>query len=190
MIKLRFFLLFVFVFLNTKAQNQNPNILDSLKITQKNIENLIHKVNPIEFSKLSHQFIKKLNSTVKRYKQTKKKKNLKKKKFEFDIQEIYDLKAKTYLEMMHHAHGVRNNLDSINYYRNEILSITNDKVLRSRSYGFSGYTNYILKNTAKSIEHYTEALQILEFPENKNFRPYQIRVLINLNSSLLKLKIV
>lgn len=190
MIKLRFFLLFVFVFLNTKAQNQNPNILDSLKITQKNIKNLIHKVNPIEFSKLSHQFIKKLNSTEKRYKQTKKKKNLQKKKFEFDIQEIYKLKAKNLLNMMYFGFGIKENKDSLDYYRNEILSITNDKVLRSRSYGFSGWANYILKNTAKSIEHYTEALQILEFPENKNFRQYQIRVILNLNTSLLELNII
>ncbi len=188
--KLRLFLLFVFVFLNTKAQNQNPNILDSLKITQKNIENLIHKVNPIEFSKLSHQFIKKLNSTVKRYKQTKKKKKLQKKKFEFDIQELYKLKAKNLLNMMYFGFGIKENKDSLDYYRNEVLSITNDKVLRSKSYGFSGWANYRLKNTAKSIEYYMEALQILEFPENKNFRPYQIRVILNLNTSLLELNII
>ena len=188
--KLRLFLLFVFVFLNTKAQNQNPNILDSLKITQQNIENLIHKVNPIEFSKLSHQFIKKLNSTVKRYKQTKKKKKLQKKKFEFDIQELYKLKAKNMLNMMYYGFGIKKNKDSLDYYRNEILSITNDKVLRSKSYGVSGWANYILKNTAKSIEYYREALQLLEFPENKELRPSQIKVLVNLNTSLLELNII
>ena len=92
--------------------------------------------------------------------------------------------------MMHHAHGVRDNTDSIDYYRNEILSITNDQTLRARSHGYSAYVFYKLYRLTKSIEHYNKALQILEFPESKNNRPFQISVLVNLNTSLLDLNII
>ena len=92
--------------------------------------------------------------------------------------------------MMHHASGVRDNTDSIDYYRNEILSITNDQTLRARSHGYSAYVYYKLNRLTKSIEHYNKALQILEFPESKNNRPFQIRVLVNLNASLLELEII
>ena len=91
--------------------------------------------------------------------------------------------------MMHHASGVRDNTDSIDYYRNEILSITNDQTLRARSHGYSAYVFNKLNRLTESIEHYNKALQILEFPESKNNRPFQIRVLVNLNASLLELEI-
>jgi signal transduction histidine kinase/CheY-like chemotaxis protein/AraC-like DNA-binding protein len=189
--KFKLFLLCFFIFLSTTAQNSRYQILDSLNISQQKIYNQRYKLAPKEFSKLSHQYLNKLNSIEKRYKQTKKKKNLKKIAFNFDLQEIYDLKAKTYLEMMHHAHGVRNNIDSIDYYRNKILSISNDLEIRGKSHSYSGYSYYnIFYKYSKSIEHYNKALQILEFPENKDYRPIQIRVLVNLNASLLKLKII
>ena len=93
--------------------------------------------------------------------------------------------------MMHHAHGVRNNIDSIDYYRNKILSISNDLEIRGKSHSYSGYSYYnIFYKYSKSIEHYNKALQILEFPENKELRPYQIKVLVNLNSSLFDLNII
>ena len=47
-----------------------------------------------------------------------------------------------------------------------------------------------MNRLTKSIEHYNKALQILEFPESKNNRPFQIRVLVNLNASLLELEII
>lgn len=188
--KFKLFLLCFFIFLGTTAQNFRSQILDSLNISQQNINKQIYKIAPKEFSKLTQQHLNKLNSIEKRYKQSQKKKNLKKIAFNFDLQEIYDLKAETYLKMMYYAHGVRNNLDSINYYRNKILSITNNQILRARSHGYTGYSYYKFNNYAKSIEHYNKALQILEFPKNKDYRPIQIRVLVNLNSSLLRLKII
>ena len=92
--------------------------------------------------------------------------------------------------MMHHAFGIRNNPDSIDYYRNEILSITNEQVTKARSHGYSAYSYYAFDNYEKSIEHYNKALQILEFPKNKELRPIQIRVLVNLNACLLELEII
>lgn len=189
MIKLKLSLLFAFIFLNTKAQNSESQILDTLNNSLDNIYNKIYKVSPEEFSIATHQFLNKLNSIEKSWISEQKKKNLKKKGLEFELQEIYELKAKTYLEMMHHAHGVRNNSDSIDYYRNEILSTTNNQTLKARSHGYSAFIYYKADEYTKSVEHYNKALQILEFPENKNNRPFQIRVLVNLNAALLDLKI-
>ncbi|MDB4497491.1 ATP-binding protein, partial [Flavobacteriaceae bacterium] len=155
-----------------------------------NIYKKIYKVSPEEFSIATHQFLNKLDSIEKSHIQAQKKKNLKRKGLEFELQEIYELKVKTYLEMMHHASGVRDNTDSIDYYRNEILSITNDQTLRARSNSYSAFVFYKLYRLTKSIEHYNKALQILEFPESKNNRPIQIRVLVNLNTSLLDLNII
>jgi len=190
MIRLKLSLLFAFVFLNATAQNSESQILDTLNNSLHNIYKKIYKVSPEEFSIATHQFLNKLDSIEKSHIQAQKKKNLKRKGLEFELQEIYELKAKTYLEMMHHAHGVRDNTDSIDYYRNEILSITNDQTLRARSHGYSAYVFYKLYRLTKSIEHYNKALQILEFPESKNNRPIQIRVLVNLNTSLLDLNII
>ena len=120
----------------------------------------------------------------------KRKKNLKKIAFNFDLQEIRELKAKAMLNLMYYGFDISNNVDSINYYRNKILSITNNQTLRARSHGYTGYSYYIYFNYSKSIVHYNKALQILEFPKNKDYRPIQIRVLVNLNSSLLKLEII
>ena len=190
MIKLKLSLLFAFVFLNATAQNSESQILDTLNNSLHNIYKKIYKVSPEEFSIATHQFLNKLNSIEKSYIQAQKKKNLKRKDFDFKLEEIYELKAKTYLEMMHHASGVRDNTDSIDYYRNEILSITNDQTLRARSHGYSAYVFYKLNRLTKSTEHYNKALQILEFPESKNNRPFQINVLVNLNTSLLDLNII
>jgi len=190
MTRFKLSLLCLFVFLNLTAQNSESQILDTLNNSLDNIYKHIYKASPKEFSSLTHQFLNKLNSIEKSHIQAQKKKNLKKKGLEFELQEIYELKAKTYLEMMHHAHGVRDNTDSIDYYRNEILSITNDQTLRARSHGYSAYVFYKLFRLTKSIEHYNKALQILEFPENKNNRPFQISVLVNLNTSLLDLNII
>ena len=190
MIKLKLSLLFAFIFLNATAQNSESQILDTLNNSLDNIYKKIYKASPEEFSIATHQFLNKLNSIEKSYIQAQKKKNLKRKDFDFKLEEIYELKAKTYLEMMHHASGVRDNKDSIDYYRNEILSITNDQTLRARSHGYSAYVFYKLNRLTKSTEHYNKALQILEFPENKNNRPFQISVLVNLNTSLLDLNII
>ena len=190
MIKLKLSLLFAFVFLNATAQNSESQILDTLNNSLDNIYKHIYKASPKEFSSLTHQFLNKLNSIEKSHIQAQKKKNLKRKDFDFKLEEIYELKAKTYLEMMHHASGVRDNTDSIDYYRNEILSITNDQTLRARSHGYSAFIHYTADEYTKSIEHYNKALQILEFPESKNNRPFQIRVLVNLNASLLELEII
>jgi len=190
MIKLKLSLLFAFVFLNATAQNSESQILDTLNNSLDNIYKHTYKASPKEFSSLTHQFLNKLNSIEKSYIQAQKKKNLKRKDFDFKLEEIYELKAKTYLEMMHHAPGVRDNPDSIDYYRNEILSITNDQTLRARSHGYSAYVFNKLNRLTESIEHYNKALQILEFPESKNNRPFQIRVLVNLNASLLELEII
>jgi len=186
--KFKLFLLCFFIFLSTTAQSSRSQILDSLKISQQNISKQIYKIAPKEFSKLSHQHLN--NSIEKRYKQTQKKKNLKKIAFNFDLQEIRELKAKAMLNLMYYGFDISNNVDSINYYRNKILSITNNKTLRARSHGYTGYSYYIYFNYSKSIVHYNKALQILEFPKNKDYRPIQIRVLVNLNSSLLKLEII
>ena len=142
MIKLKLSLLFAFVFLNATAQNSESQILDTLNNSLDNIYKKIYKVSPEEFSIATHQFLNKLNSIEKSYIQAQKKKNLKRKDFDFKLEEIYELKAKTYLEMMHHASGVRDNTDSIDYYRNEILSITNDQTLRARSHGYSAFIYY------------------------------------------------
>ena len=190
MTRLKLSLLCFFIFLNTTAQNPNSQVIESLKITRDNIQNKLHEVSPEEFSELAYQFINKLDSIIKRNKQLKKKKKLKKEKIKFDLQEIHELKARMMLNMMYYGFGISENLDSINYYRNEILSNTEDKVIRSQSHGFTAYTYYNLDNYTKSIEHYNKALQILEFPKNKQLRPFQIRVLVNLNTSLVDLNIV
>ena len=187
MMKFKLLLLCFFIFLNNTAQNPNSQIIDTLNNSLENIYNQINKSDPKEFSKLTHLYLNNLNSIEKSYLKAQKKKNLKKKKFTFKLQEIYELKAKTYLEMMHHAFGIRNNTDSIDYYRNEILSITNDQVTKAKSHGYSAYSYYAFKNYEKSIEHYNKALQILEFPKNKELRPIQISVLVNLNACLLEL---
>ena len=170
MIKIRLILLFVFVFLNGKAQNSKSQILDTLNNSLQNIYKHIYKASPKEFSKLTHQYLNKLDSIEKSWISEQKKKNLKKKGLEFELQEIYELKAKTYLEMMHHAHGVNNNTDSIDYYRNEILSITNDQSLKARSHSYSAFIYYEADDYIKSIENYNKALQILEFPVNKDYK--------------------
>jgi len=190
MMKFKLLLLCFFIFLNTTAQNPNSQILESLKITGDNIENKMREVSPEEFNELSYRFINKLDSIIKRNKQLKKKKNLKRGKIKFDLQEIRELKAKAMLNLMSYGFGIRKNLDSINHYRNEILSNTEDKKIRSKSHGYTGYAHYTLDNYTESIEHYNKALQILEFPENKELRPYQIKVLVNLNSNLTDLNII
>ena len=111
MTRFKLSLLCLFVFLNLTAQNSKSQILDTLNNIYKDIYKDIYKAGPKEFSKLTHQYLNKLNSIEKTYISAQKKKNLKKKGLEFELQEIYELKAKTYLEMMHHAHGVRNNTD-------------------------------------------------------------------------------
>ena len=190
MMKFKLFLLCFFIFLNNTAQNLNSQILESLKITGDNIENKMREVSPEEFNELSYRFINKLDSIIKRNKQLKKKKNLKRGIIKFDLQEIRELKAKAMLNLMSYGFGIRKNLDSINHYRNEILSNTEDKTIRSKSHGYTGYAHYTLDNYTESIEHYNKALQILEFPENKELRQYQIKVLVNLNSNLTDLNII
>mgnify|MGYP000734049845 CR=1 FL=1 len=66
--KLRLFLLFVFVFLNTTAQNPNSQVIESLKIVSDSITNIKKEISREEFSKLGYQFIKKLDSIIKRNK--------------------------------------------------------------------------------------------------------------------------
>ena len=66
--KLRLFLLFVFVFLNTTAQNPNSHVIESLKIVSDSITNIKKEISREEFSKLGYQFIKKLDSIIKRNK--------------------------------------------------------------------------------------------------------------------------
>ena len=192
MIKIRLTLLFAFVFLNATAQNQNLSSkgTETLKIEFRSFYDKKYEISPKEFSKLGYHFINKLDSIIKRIKQVKKKKNLKKEKIKVDLQKIYRLKAKTYLGMMHHAHGVKDNTDSIDYYRNEIVSMTNDQILRARSHSYSARKYYEFDSYKKSIEQYNKALQILEFPKNKDHRPIQIQVLVNLNASLLKFEII
>ena len=190
MTRLKLSLLCLFIYLNTTAQNSKPQILDTLNNSLNNIYKHIYKVSPKEFSKLTHQYLNELDSIEKSWISEQKKKNLKKKGLEFELQEIYDLKAKTYLEIMHHAHGVNNNTDSIDYYRNEILSITNDQSLKAKSYGYSAYIYYKTDDYIKSIENYNKALQILKYPVNKDYGPMQIRVLVNLNASLSELGII
>ena len=190
MIKIRLVLLFAFIFLNTTAQNPYSQGIESLKIIRDNINIKVYEESPEEYSKLVDQFKKKLDSIIERNKQIKKRKILNKKIIEFDLQEIRELKAKAMLNLMYYGFDISNNVDSINYYRNKILSITNNKTLRARSHGYTGYSYYIYFNYSKSIVHYNKALQILEFPKNKDYRPIQIRVLVNLNSSLLKLEII
>ena len=190
MTRFKLSLLCLFVFLNLTAQNSKSQILDTLNNSLNNIYKHVYKASPKEFSKLTHQFLNKLESIEKSWISEQKKKNLKKKDLDFKIEEIYALKAKTYLEMMHHAHGVINNTDSIDYYRNEILSVTDDQTLKARSHGYSAFIYYTADEYTKSIEHYNKALQILEFPVNKDYRPFQIRVLVNLNASLLALEII
>ena len=192
MIKLKLSLLFAFVFLNATAQNQNLSSkgIETLKIEFRSIYDKRYEISPKEFSKLTHQYLNKLDSIEKSWISEQKKKNLKKKGLEFELQEIYELKAKTYLEIMHHAHGVNNNTDSIDYYRNEILSITNDQSIKARSHSYSAFIYYTADDYIKSIENYNKALQILEFPVNKDYRPIQISVLVNLNAALLELEII
>jgi len=187
--KLRLFLLFVFVFLNTTAQNPNSQVIESLKIVSDSITNIKKEISREEFSKLGYQFIKKLDSIIKRNKNINNKKNLKK-KIRFNLQEIHEIKAKMMLDMMHYGFGIFENKDSIEYYRNKILLISKDQETRSKSHGFSAYAHYKLKNSIKSIQHYNKALQILEFPENKELREVQIKILANLNTSLLSLDII
>ena len=190
MIKIRLVLLFAFIFLNTTAQNPYSQGIESLKIIRDNINIKVYEESPEEYSKLVDQFKKKLDSIIERNKQIKKRKILNKKIIEFDLQEIYNLKAQLNLDMMFHGFGIKDNLDSLEYYRNEIQSIPNNKKILARAHSFTAYIYNTLNNITKSIVHYNKALQILEFPKNKDYRPIQIRVLVNLNSSLLKLEII
>jgi len=189
MIKIRLVLLFAFIFLNTTAQNPYSQGIESLKIIRDNINIKVYEESPEEYSKLVDQFKKKLDSIIERNKQIKKRKILNKKIIEFDLQEIYNLKAQLNLDMMFHGFGIKDNLDSLEYYRNEIQSIPNNKKILARAHSFTAYIYNTLNNITKSIEHYSKALEILEFPENKELRPYQIRVMVNLNASLLELNI-
>ena len=192
MIKLKLSLLFAFVFLNATAQNQNLNskVTESLKIEFDSIYDKTLEVSPKEFSELAHHFINKLDSITKRIKQVKKKKNLKKKSLEFDLQKIQDIKADMMLQMMIYGDGVKDNIDSINYYNNKISLITNVKRISGKSYGVTAHLLYRKKNFTKSINQYSKALEILGFPENKDLREYQISVLVNLISRLLDLHII
>ena len=192
MIKIRLPLLFAFVFLNATAQNQNLSSkgIESLKIEFDSINDKKYEISPKEFSKLGYHFINKLDSIKKRIKQVKKKKNLKKEKIKVNLQEINDIKADMMLDMMIYAEGIKDNIDSINYYRNEVSLITNNKRIRGRSHGIAAHVLYKEQKFAKSINQYKEVLQILGFPENKDLRPFQITVLVNLISSLIDLNIV
>jgi len=187
--KFKLFLLCFFIFLNTTAQNPYSQGIESLKIIRDNINIKVYEESPEEYSKLVDQFKKKLDSIIERNKQIKKRKILNKKIIEFDLQEIYNLKAQLNLDMMFHGFGIKDNLDSLEYYRNEIQSIPNNKKILARAHSFTAYIYNTLNNITKSIEHYSKALEILEFPENKELRPYQIRVMVNLNASLLELNI-
>ena len=192
MIKLKLSLLFAFVILNATAQNQNLNskVLESLNINFDSIFDKMYEVSPKEFSELAHHFINKLDSITKRIKQVKKKKNLKKKGLEFDPQKIQDIKAKVMLCMMIYGYGIKDNIDSINYYRNKISLITNVKKIRGRSHGVTAHFLYKKQKFTKSINQYSKALEVLGFPENKDLREYQISVLVNLISRLLDLNII
>ena len=94
------------------------------------------------------------------------------------------------LEMMLYGDGVKDNIDSIDYYRNKISSITNVQTIRGRSHGITAHLLYKENNFTKSINQYNKALEILGFPENKDLREYQISVLVNLISRLLDLNII
>ena len=192
MIKLKLSLLFAFVFLNATAQNQNLNskVIESLKIEFDSIYDKMYEVSPKEFSELGHHFMNKLDSITKRIKQVKKKKNLKKEKIKVDLQKIQDIKANVMLCMMIYGYGIKDNIDSINYYRNKISLITNVKKTRGKSHGVTAHFLYKKQNFAKSINQYSKALEILGFPENKDLREYQISVLVNLISRLLDLNII
>ena len=192
MIKLKLSLLLAFVILNATAQNQNLNskVLESLNINFDSINDKMYEVSPKEFSELAHHFINKLDSITKRIIQVKKKKNLKKKNFRFNLQKIQDIKANMMLSMMIYGDGIKDNIDSINYYRNKILLITNVKKIRGRSHGVTAHLLYKKQNFAKSINQYKEVLVILWFPENKDLREYQIPALVNLISRLLDLNII
>ena len=192
MIKLKLSLLLAFVILNATAQNQNLNskVLESLKIEFDSIDDKVYEISPKEFSELAHHFINKLDSITKRIKQVKKKKNLNKEKIKVDLQEIHDIKADIMLDIMIYGEGVKDNIDSIDYYRNKISSITNVTRIRGRSHGVTAHLLYKQQNFAKSINQYKEVLVILGFPENKDLREYQIPALVNLISRLLDLNII
>ena len=192
MIKLKLSLLLAFVILNATAQNQNLNskVTQSLKIEFDSIYDKMYEVSHKEFSELGHHFMNKLDSITKRIKQVKKKKNLNKEKIKVDLQEIHDIKADIMLDIMIYGEGVKDNIDSIDYYRNKISSITNDVRIRGRSHGVTAHLLYKQQNFAKSINQYKEVLVILGFPENKDLREYQISALVNLISRLLDLNII
>ena len=189
MIKIRLTLLFAFVFLNATAQNQNPDcqVIDSLKNVITQIKKDLPKNKTKKASKQLHQLLKGIEYSEKRLEQLKKKKILKGKIINCDIQELTTLKIKAIFKLMLKGYNVKGNVDSIDYYRNKVQSLTSDKLSLAKSHGYSGYTHYLNDNHLKSIKHYFTAYSIIKGLKNDENKVYKYKVLINLNLSLINL---
>jgi hypothetical protein len=121
MIKIRFFLIFIFISQTINSQNNEYISIDSLDIIYNKNYRLSTKLSPIEFTDIAHDFLELLEIQRKVYKSFNDRKISKKTKLVID--QLIPLQVKTYLDLMLFG-TIKNNIDSIQLYKTKILPLS------------------------------------------------------------------
>jgi hypothetical protein len=137
MIKVRFFLIIIFISQTINSQNEQYISIDSLDIIYRKNYRLTKKLSPIEFTDKAHDFLELLEIQRKVYKSFNDRKISNKPKS--DIDQLIPLQVLTYLDLMLFG-AIKNNIDSIQLYKTKILSLTKNPALVGESFGVSAYT--------------------------------------------------
>ena len=160
---------------SSKAQTTQYISLDSLnKIHDQNYafgKQVSRKVN----SKIFHGFLKVLD----RQKQIHQSNNK-------NQEGIKELEAKTLLALMRYVHA-KDNLDSIDYYQQKIVLLTNKPRLLGKSLGISAFAYQSNDLYFEALKKYENVIRIYENSNIKNIKYLVISPLINLNTCLRKL---
>jgi len=177
MIKVRFLLIFIFIFQTIISQNNEYISIDSLDIIYRKNFRLSKKLSPIEFTDNAHDFLELLEIQRKVYKSFNDRKISKKPKL--DIDQLIPLQVHTYLDLMLFG-TIKNNIDSIQLYKTKVSNITSDSLLIGQSYGKSAYT-YLKNNMfSKAIIDYQIASSYFKNSKKSESQNSQITNLINL----------
>ena len=177
MIKVRFLLIFIFIFQTIISQNNEYISIDSLDIIYRKNFRLSKKLSPIEFTDNAHDFLELLEIQRKVYKSFNDRKISKKPKL--DIDQLIPLQVHTYLDLMLFG-TIKNNIDSIQLYKTKVSNITSDSLLIGQSYGKSAYTYLKNKMYSKAIIDYQIASTYFKNSKKSGSQNSQITNFINL----------
>ena len=175
--KIKYFFIFLFFVYNANSQTEQLISVDSLQLIFNQNYKLKKNISPKEFTITAHKFLKLLNSQRLIYKSLINKNLLLDNKYDIDALNFF--RAKTYMNLMVYG-NIKNNIDSIQLYKEKVSAITSDSLLIGQSYGYSAYTYLKNKMFSKAIIDYQIASTYFKNSKKSGSQNSQITNLINL----------